>query len=156
VIDIIFALIEFLNCLNSIQETKQWNHVNSLTDKVNNALNSRVGFLPPTAVTTGQIEPASLTVYNRMTSFEWDADKAELNFRKHRVSFEEAETAILDELSKTTMDPDHSFTENRFITFGVSARQRLLVVSYTHRGDSIRIISARTATKQEREIYEEH
>jgi uncharacterized DUF497 family protein len=91
-----------------------------------------------------------------MTKFEWDAGKAKLNIRKHRVSFEEAETAILDELSKTTPDPDHSLTENRFITFGVSARRRLLVVCYTHRAESIRIISARTATKREREFYEEY
>jgi uncharacterized DUF497 family protein len=91
-----------------------------------------------------------------MTRFEWDPRKAQVNFRKHRISFEEAETAILDELSKTTLDPDHSLTENRFITFGVSARRRLLVVSYTHRAASIRIISARTATKREREFYEEY
>ena len=91
-----------------------------------------------------------------MTKFEWHSDKAKLNIRNHRVSFEEAATAILDELSKTTLDPDHSLTENRFITFGVSARRRLLVVSYTHRGESILIISARTATKREREFYEEH
>ena len=91
-----------------------------------------------------------------MTKFEWDVGKAQLNIRKHRVSFEEAETAILDEFAKTTMDPDHSLSETRFIIFGVSARRRLLVVSYTHRGDSIRIISARTATKREREFYEEH
>lgn len=91
-----------------------------------------------------------------MTKFEWDPRKAQVNIRKHRVSFEEAETAILDELSKTTMDPDHSFTENRFITFGVSARRRLLVVCYTHRAESIRIISARTATTREQEFYEEY
>jgi uncharacterized DUF497 family protein len=91
-----------------------------------------------------------------MTKFEWDSGKAKLNIRKHRVSFEEAETAILDELSKTTPDPDHSFAENRFITFGVSARGRLLVVCYTHRAESIRIISARTATRREREFYEEY
>lgn len=91
-----------------------------------------------------------------MTKFEWDAGKAELNVRNHRVSFEEAATAILDELSKTTPDPDHSFTENRFITFGMSAKRRLLVVCYTTRAESIRIITARTATKREREIYEEH
>ena len=91
-----------------------------------------------------------------MTKFEWDLDKAKLNIRNHRVSFEEAATAILDELSKTTLDPDHSLSENRFITFGVSARRRLLVICYTHRGDAIRIISARTATRREREIYEKH
>jgi uncharacterized DUF497 family protein len=91
-----------------------------------------------------------------MTLFEWDPRKARQNIRKHRVSFEEAQTAVLDAYSKTTMDPDHSLMENRFITFGVSVRRRLLVVSYTHRADSIRIISARTATKREREFYEEH
>jgi uncharacterized DUF497 family protein len=91
-----------------------------------------------------------------MTKFEWDPRKAQVNIREHRVSFEEAETAILDELSKTVMDPDHSLTENRFITFGVSARQRLLVVCYTHRAESIRIISARMATRREREFYEEY
>ena len=84
-----------------------------------------------------------------MTTFEWDPLKAKLNVLKHRVSFEEAETAILDELSKTTLDPDHSLTENRFITFGISARRRLLVVCYTHRAETIRIISARPATRRE-------
>jgi len=52
--------------------------------------------------------------------------------------------------------PDHSIDEHRFITFGVSARGRLLLVSFTWRVDSIRIISARQATQHEREIYEEH
>jgi len=87
--------------------------------------------------------------------FEWDHSKAESNLRKHSVSFEEASTAILDPLSKTAIDPDNSIGEFRFITFGVSARRRLLVVSYTEREEAIRIISARLATKHEREIYEE-
>ena len=86
--------------------------------------------------------------------FEWDPHKAKFNLHKHRVSFEEAVTAMLDKLSKTASDPDHSVTERRFVTFGLSARGRLLAVSHTDRADSIRIISARTATKQEREIYE--
>ncbi len=88
--------------------------------------------------------------------FEWDPHKAKLNLRKHRVSFEEAATAVLDEFSRTGPDPDHSLSENRFVTFGLSARGRLLVVSYTEHTDSIRIISAQKATKGEREIYEEH
>ena len=88
--------------------------------------------------------------------FVWDPHKAILNLRKHGVSFEEAETAMLDEFSRTAQDPDHSVSENRFVTFGLSARGRLLVVSYTDRGETIRIISARIATKGEREIYEEH
>ena len=91
-----------------------------------------------------------------MTKFEWDPRKAQLNIRKHRVSFEEAATAILDEFSKTASDPDHSISESRLVTFGLSARGRLLVVYYIERADSIRIISARTVTRQEREIYEEY
>lgn len=87
---------------------------------------------------------------------EWDPYKAKHNLAKHKVSFEEAETALLDPLAKTAPDPDHSSDEHRFITFGVSARQRLLLVSFTWRGDLIRIISARLATRREREIYEEH
>lgn len=87
---------------------------------------------------------------------EWDPYKAKRNLAKHGVSFEEAETALLDALAKTAPDPDHSSDEHRFITFGVSAKQRLLVVSFTWRGDLIRIISARLATRREREIYEEY
>lgn len=88
-------------------------------------------------------------------TFEWDPIKARSNLHKHRVSFEEAATALLDPLSKTALDPEHSFTELRFITLGVSWRGRLLAVSYTERGQSIRVISARPATRHEREIYEE-
>jgi len=87
--------------------------------------------------------------------FEWDSRKASWNLAKHKVSFEEAATALLDPLSKTTLDPDHSVGEYRFICFGTSAKARLLVVSFTERANSVRLISARTATKQEREIYEE-
>lgn len=87
--------------------------------------------------------------------FQWDPRKAKLNLRKHRVSFEEATTAFRDPLSASGSDPDHSAGEHRFVTFGRSSRGRLLTVSHTERGESIRIISARRATKQEREIYEE-
>jgi len=89
-------------------------------------------------------------------TFEWDPIKAKSNLWKHGVSFEEASTALLDPLSKTDLDPDHSVEEHRFITFGVSARQRLIVVSYTEAGETLRLISARLATKREREFYEEH
>ena len=92
-----------------------------------------------------------------MTKFEWDAGKAELNIRKHRVSFEEAATVfLLDEFSATIADPDHSDTENRFITVGLSAKGRLLTICYTERCEFIRVISARPVTGQERETYEEH
>ena len=89
-------------------------------------------------------------------TFDWDRTKAKINLWKHKVSFEEASTALLDPLSKTDLDPDHSVVEHRFITFGMSARQRLLVVSYTERGGMIRLISARLGTRHEREIYEEY
>jgi uncharacterized DUF497 family protein len=87
--------------------------------------------------------------------FEWDGKKARANLRKHGVSFQEASTALRDPLSATGRDPDHSIGEDRFVTFGLSSRGRLLVVSHTERGDKIRIISARPAKKRERKIYEE-
>ena len=75
--------------------------------------------------------------------------------RKHGVSFEEASSALRDTFSATGHDPDHSEDEDRFETFGVSSRGRLLAVAHTERGNSIRIISARLATNAERQIYEE-
>lgn len=87
--------------------------------------------------------------------FEWDEGKAAANFDKHDVSFEEASTAFEDELSLTGRDPDHSLGEARFVTFGISSAGRLLVVSHTERGDKVRLISARPATRNERKFYEE-
>ncbi|HEX9455896.1 MAG TPA: BrnT family toxin [Candidatus Binatia bacterium] len=87
--------------------------------------------------------------------FEWDARKAALNRRKHRVSFYEAATVFGDVLGITVRDPEHSSSEARYITVGVSDRRRLLMVSHTERGDRIRIISARELTRAERELYEE-
>jgi len=88
-------------------------------------------------------------------SFEWDKKKAVSNLRKHGVSFEEASTALRDSFSATAHDPDHSEDEDRFVTLGVSSIGRLLAVAHTERGNNIRIISARLATKSERQIYEE-
>ena len=87
--------------------------------------------------------------------FEWDPKKAAINLRDHQVSFEEAATALEDELSLTGDDPDHSSVEARLITFGVSSTGRLLAVSHMERGERIRIISARPATRAERTLYEE-
>jgi uncharacterized DUF497 family protein len=87
--------------------------------------------------------------------FEWDAQKARINITKHKVSFEEAATVFGDRLSVTIPDPDHSARESRFITIGLSAQGRFLVVSHTDRGDNVRLISARVATKSERRKYEE-
>lgn len=86
--------------------------------------------------------------------FEWDGQKAEANLRKHRISFEEAVTVFYDPLATTFADPDHSLVEARLITFGYSARERLLVVAHTERDDALRIITARIATARERKRYE--
>lgn len=86
--------------------------------------------------------------------FEWDPGKAKKNLKKHKVSFEEAMTVFYDPLSATFDDPDHSDDEERLITIGYSSRSRLLVVSHTERGKTIRIISARTATAHERKKHE--
>lgn len=87
--------------------------------------------------------------------FEWDRRKAALNNRKHGVSFEEAATAFGDPRSLTVPDPEHSRDEDRFVLLGVSYQGRLLVVVHTERGDNLRIISARRATKRERQQYGE-
>lgn len=87
--------------------------------------------------------------------FEWDPAKAEANFRKHGVSFDEAVTVFDDPLAITYTDPDHSESERREITIGASGRNRLLIVSHMDRRGTIRIISARKATRKERRIYEE-
>ena len=87
--------------------------------------------------------------------FDWNPRKAKANFRKHEVTFEEAATTLSDLMSATGADPDHSITEERFITFGVSERGRLLVVAHAGESETIRIISARVTTKRERRLYEE-
>ena len=87
--------------------------------------------------------------------FEWDPRKALENLAKHGVSFEEAATIFRDPLSATGPDPDHSTDEERFVTFGMSTGGRLLAVAHTDRDDTIRIISARPVTPNERKIYEE-
>ena len=87
--------------------------------------------------------------------FEWDADKAKSNIKKHAVSFEEASTVFRDPLARTIHDPQHSQDEDRYVILGESSRSRLIVVSFTDREDRIRIISARVATHKERRDYEE-
>ena len=87
--------------------------------------------------------------------FEWDPPKAASNLARHRVAFEEAATAFVDPLAKVHSDPDHSYDESRGILVGHSEKKRLLLVSFAYRGRNIRIISARTTTRREREKYEE-
>ena len=87
--------------------------------------------------------------------FEWDIKKAAKNLKKHKVSFKEAATVFGNLLSITYHDHYHSIDEHRFITIGESSRGRLLMVAHTDRDNSIRIISARGVTRQERQFYEE-
>ena len=87
--------------------------------------------------------------------FEWNSKKAEVNLKKHGVSFEEAESIFSDPLSLTVSDPLHSEKENRFIITGFSDKRRQLVVVHTDRNDKIRIISARLATPGEKRKYEQ-
>jgi uncharacterized DUF497 family protein len=88
--------------------------------------------------------------------FEWDPAKAAANLKKHGVSFEEATTTFLDPLAISYSDPDHSDREQRFITVGYSAIERLLFVAHRDLGEErVRIMSARVATRKERREHEE-
>ena len=85
--------------------------------------------------------------------YQWDVNKSEANLKKHRVDFADAVTIFSDDFALTI--PDDYPDEERFVTIGMDALGRILVVIYTWRGDSIRIISARKATNRERKQYEE-
>ena len=87
--------------------------------------------------------------------FKWDEEKARANLKKHGMSFDEATTVFADPFSVTIADPDHSLDELRFVDVGSSEKGQVLVVVYTERGVSIRIISCRKATPSERRYYEE-
>jgi len=87
--------------------------------------------------------------------FEADPAKAARNLKKHKVSFEEAASVFGDSMAYTFPDPDHSVGEERWLTFGMSRMGRVLAIIYTERRGTIRLISARLATKHERSIYEE-
>ena len=88
--------------------------------------------------------------------FEWDPAKDRANLRKHKVSFQEAESVFADEHGRLLDDPDHSEGEDRYVLMGLSSRFRVLVVVHTYRGneDVIRLISARRATKAEQGYYD--
>ena len=85
--------------------------------------------------------------------YQWNRDKAATNLRKHGVDFADAVSVFSDDLAITI--PDERFDEERFVSIGLDAFGRVLVVVYTLRGDEIRVISARKATRQERRQYEE-
>ncbi len=86
--------------------------------------------------------------------FEWNQDKAKNNLSKHKVSFEEEKTVFDDPFFIDFFDPDHSDVEDRFIIVGQSHQNRLLIVSFTERSNTIRIISAREVTPIEKDDYE--
>lgn len=86
---------------------------------------------------------------------EWDEEKDEINKRKHGISFDEASTVFLDDYNLVLPDEAHSFGERRYNVMGTSSAWRLMVVTYTERGNKVRIISARPPTKRERKFYEE-
>jgi uncharacterized DUF497 family protein len=87
--------------------------------------------------------------------FKWDEKKAAANLADHGISFDEAKTVFDDPLYVDFYDPDHSYDEHRYLIVGESRQGRLLIVSYTERGESVRLISAREVTLSERKAYEE-
>jgi uncharacterized DUF497 family protein len=88
-----------------------------------------------------------------MFNFEWDDQKVGINLHKHGVSFDEAVSVFGDAMALTFADTDHAELEDRSRTYGISNKSRLLVVVHTERRNSIRIISARKATRYEKSIY---
>ena len=88
-----------------------------------------------------------------MTEFEWDPRKAASNLRRRGIDFADAATVLYDDFALTV--PDDHAAEERFVTIGMDALGRLLVVVYTWRGERVRLISARKATPRERRQYEE-
>jgi len=93
-------------------------------------------------------------------NFEWDPRKAHDNRDKHGITFDEAATVFRDSKALSIFDPDHSETEDRWITMGISVKGRLLIVIHTFREENddaitIRIISSRKATKRETKTYGE-
>ncbi|MBK7673660.1 MAG: BrnT family toxin [Candidatus Accumulibacter sp.] len=89
-----------------------------------------------------------------MFKFEWDYQKATSNLQKHGVSFDEAVIVFADDQALTFADTDHFESEDRSRTYGMSNKERLLVVVHTERRNNVRIISARKATRYEKGIYE--
>ena len=102
-----------------------------------------------------RVRSALKRAYTGVVVFKWDSGKAAANLKKHGIDFHEAATVLDDTLSTTFPDEDHSSIEARFLTIGTSSRGRLLVVAHTQEVETLRIISARRATRHERRFYEE-
>ena len=99
------------------------------------------------------LAPVHICAYNSLVTFQWDPDKARANRKKHRIDFADA-VAVLEDPYALTRDDPHP-REERFVTLGLDALGRLVVVSWTQRGEDIRIISARPATRAEARNYPE-
>ncbi len=91
-----------------------------------------------------------------MMNYQWDYDKAQSNLRKHKIRFADAVFVFQDESAITLEDTEHSEDEDRYVTIGMDALGQILVVIFTWRGNTIRLISARKATARERKVYEEN
>ena len=87
-------------------------------------------------------------------NFQWDPSKAASNLEKHGLSFDEASTAFGDPLSRAISDPAHSEDEERYLLLGLTYSGRLVVVSFVDRDETVRLISARPASRRERKTYE--
>jgi len=87
--------------------------------------------------------------------FEWDENKARANLRKHKVDFGEAKSVFNDPFLMTFPDPEHSNDEERYLSIGLSAKGRILVVVHTERDETVRLISCRKATPREQKFYEQ-
>ena len=105
-------------------------------------------------VSASLLDELYFCAYTLQVRWEWDPEKARQNLQKHGVDFADAVGALEDELALTIRDP-FSETEERFVTMGMDTLGRLLVVVYTWRGQNVRLISARIATRAERCRYEE-
>ncbi|MFZ7236495.1 BrnT family toxin [Avibacterium gallinarum] len=88
-----------------------------------------------------------------IAGFEWDKTKAEINEKKHGVTFNEAVSVFYDDDALLIPDPEHSYFEERFVLLGISEKSNVLVVVHCERDENIRIISARKATKREESQY---
>lgn len=128
-------------------------HGRDASDQLRPTLNARNDAAAPRSVAL-----ALHRIYNVGVAelrFEWDPAKGRANLRKHRVSFEDAQTSFADEFGLLIHDPDHSENEDRFVLLGVSSSVRMLIVChcYAREGDLVRIISARQANRRERLLY---
>ena len=88
-------------------------------------------------------------------TFEWDARKAAANLKKHGLTFEDGSSVFFDPLAITYPDPDHSLEERREVTVGYTMKNEMVFISHCERGERMRIISVRPATRSEQRQYEE-